>query len=247
MTAGLGRVKMGTMNAAPAEPEPPRRRRGRRRGGADTREALLTAARTEFAERGFDGATVRRIAERAGVDPAMVNHWFGGKEQLFIATLDLPIDPAAVRSRVLASAPGEAGERVVRTFLTLWDGDRTGGAAGGAMAAVLRSVAAHEPAARMLREFVTRAILRPVVERVAPDRHAERGSLVASQLIGLGMIRYVVRLEPLASASREQLVATIAPTVQHYLTGDLDRAEEIPDDAERLRHAADHPPESLPG
>lgn len=205
------------MSAAPADPEPPRRRRGRRGGGTDTREGLLAAARAEFAERGFDGATVRRIAERAGVDPAMVNHWFGGKERLFTATLDLPIDPGAVRSAVLSAEPGEMGEQVVRAFLTLWDGAGNGGA----MAAVLRSVTTHEMAARMLREFVTRAILRPVVERVSPDRHAERGSLVASQLIGLGLMRYVVRLEPLASAPREQLVATVAPTVQRYLTGDL--------------------------
>lgn len=208
---------MGPVSADPADPAPTRRRRGRRAGGTDTRGALLAAARAEFAERGFDGATVRRIADRAGVDPAMVNHWFGGKEQLFTATLDIPIDPTAVRARVLSAEPDEVGEQVVRAFLTLWDGDGSGGA----MAAVLRSVAAHDMAARLLREFVTRAILRPVVDRVAPDRHAERGALVGSQLIGLGMMRYVVRLEPLASAPPERLVAVVAPTVQRYLTGDL--------------------------
>ncbi len=89
------------MTAAERTPgaEPARRRRGRRPGGADTRDALLTAARTEFAERGFDGATVRVIADRAGVDPAMVNHWFGGKEALFTAALDLPIDPSTLSPR----------------------------------------------------------------------------------------------------------------------------------------------------
>lgn len=216
MTGALGRVKMDGMSAAPGPPDPPRRRRGRRGGGADTRAGLLSAAREEFAERGFDGATVRRIADRAGVDPAMVNHWFGGKEALFTATLDLPLDPALVRAEVLPGDPERIGERIVARFLSVWDT-----AGGGTMAVLLRSVTTHELAARMLREFVTRAILRPVVEQVSPDRHAERGALVASQLIGLGMVRYVLRLEPLASATGDEVVATLAPTVQRYLTGNL--------------------------
>ncbi|MEJ8277819.1 TetR family transcriptional regulator [Pseudonocardia spirodelae] len=207
-----------TEPSAPAPPPggAPPRRRGRRSGGADTRAGLLAAARAEFAERGFDGATVRRIAERAGVDPAMVNHWFGGKEKLFLSALDLPVDPGTVRELVLTGPGDGVGERIVRGFLTVWD---TGG--GTAMAALLRSVAGHDVAARMLREFVVGAILRPVTGRWSPDRPDERGALVASQLIGLGMMRYVVRLEPLASASREEVVATVAPTVQRYLTGNL--------------------------
>lgn len=208
---------MGRMSTRPEPDATVKRRRGRRAGGMDTRAGLLEAARAEFAERGFDGATVRRIAERAGVDPAMVNHWFGGKEKLFVATLDIPLDPVAVRAAVLTGDDDGIGERIVGRFLGVWDA-ATGG---GAMAAMLRSVTAHEFAARMLREFVTRVILQPVVDRVAPDRPAERGALVASQLIGLAMMRYVVRLEPLASASREEIVRTVAPTVQRYLTGNL--------------------------
>ncbi|GAA4983755.1 TetR family transcriptional regulator [Pseudonocardia tropica] len=201
---------------APPDPGAPPRRRGRRSGGADTRAGLLAAARAEFADRGFDGATVRRIAERAGVDPAMVNHWFGGKEKLFLAALDLPIEPEQVRERVLRGPDDAVGERIVRTFLTVWD---TGG--GAPMAAMLRSVAGHEAAARMLREFVGKAILVPVTRVHSPDRPDERGALVAAQLIGIGMIRYVVRLEPLASAPREDVVAAVGPTVQRYLTGNL--------------------------
>lgn len=201
---------------APPDPGAAPRRRGRRSGGADTRAGLLAAARVEFADRGFDGATVRRIAERAGVDPAMVNHWFGGKEKLFLAALDLPLEPAQVREH-LVSGPGDTvGERIVRTFLTVWD---TGG--GSPMAAVLRSVAGHEAAARMLREYVGKAILVPVTRVHSPDRPDERGALVAAQLIGLAMIRYVVHLEPLASAPPEDLVAAVGPTVQRYLTGNL--------------------------
>ena len=201
---------------APPDPGASPRRRGRRSGGADTRAGLLAAARAEFADRGFDGATVRRIADRAGVDPAMVNHWFGGKEKLFLAALDLPVDPAQVRRMVLDGPADRVGERIVRGFLTVWD---TGG--GAPMAAVLRSVAGHDIAARMLREFVGGAILRPVTRAHSPDRPDERGALVGSQLIGLGMMRYVVRLEPLASAPREDVVAAVGPTVQRYLTGNL--------------------------
>lgn len=192
------------------------RRRGRRAGGEDTRAGLLSAARAEFAERGFDGATVRRIAQRAGVDAAMVNHWFGGKEQLFTASIEMPLDPTTVRETVLQGDPEEIGSRIVHRFLTVWDT-----AGGGPMAALLRSVTAHPSAARMLREFVLRAIINPVLSAVAPDRHPERGALVASQLIGLGMTRYVLVLEPLASASHDEVAAAIAPTLQRYLTGDL--------------------------
>jgi AcrR family transcriptional regulator len=196
---------------------PAPRRRGRRPGGADTRNALLAAARAEFAERGFDGATVRAIADRAGVDPAMVNHWFGGKEALFIAVMDLPLNPTEVIAEVAPGDPDHLGERIVERFLTIWDA--TGG---GPLAALVRSIAGNEIAARMMREFVARVLVARVVRIVAPDRLELRAALVGSQLVGLGMIRYVVRLEPLASADHATVVAAVAPTVQRYLTGPLD-------------------------
>jgi AcrR family transcriptional regulator len=192
------------------------RRRGRRTSGEDTRAALLTAARVEFAERGYDGATVRRIAERAGVDAAMVNHWFGGKAQLFTASLDVPVDPAALVETVVPGDPERVGERIVATFLQVWDS-----ASGGTLVTLVRSVAGHPAAARMMREFILRVVIGPLVGRVAPDRVEERAALVATQIIGLGMIRYVVQLEPLASADHAAVVAAIGPTVQRYLTGPL--------------------------
>lgn len=197
---------------------PPRRRRGRRPGGADTRAALLAAARAEFADRGFDGATVRVIAERAGVDAAMVNHWFGGKEALFAAALDFPVDPSALVTALNpADDPERLGERIVLTFLTVWD--RTGG---GTLAALIRSVAGHEIAARLMRELITRMLVHRVVGVVAPDRPDLRTALCATQLVGLGMVRYVLRLEPLASADHATVVAAVAPTLQRYLTGSID-------------------------
>ena len=204
------------MTAQDADTPAPRRR-GRRPGGADTRSALLAAARAEFAERGFDGATVRAIAERAGVDPAMVNHWFGGKEALFTAALDMPLDPTAVAADVVPGDPEQLGERIVARFLVIWD--HTGG--GRRLTALVRSVASHELAARMMRQFVG-MFVRRVVSSVAPDRVELRTALCASQLIGLGMMRYVLQLEPLASADHPTVVAAMAPTLQRYLTGPLD-------------------------
>lgn len=202
--------------AAPEEPSAAPRRRGRRPGGADTRAQLLAAARAEFAERGYDGATVRVIAERAGVDPAMVNHWFGGKEALFTASIDLPVDPAAILADVVPGDPEQLGERIVGRFLQVWDD--TGGAP---MAALMQSVASHDAAATMLREFITRVLVGRVVATVAPDRFELRAALCGSQLFGLGMVRYVLKLEPLASADHATVLAAVAPNIQRYLTQDL--------------------------
>lgn len=204
--------------AAPSDPRPgpAPRPRGRRRAGADTRAQLLDAARAAFAERGYEGATIRMIADRAGVDAAMVSHWFGGKEALFTASLEIPFDPAVVFPELLDGDPEHLGERIVERFLTIWDA--TGGAP---LASLIRSVASHEDAARMLREFVTRVILSRVVGAVSPDRTELRAALVGSQLIGLGLARYIVRLEPLASAEHAVVVGAVAPTIQRYLTGPL--------------------------
>lgn len=198
---------------------PPDRRRGRRTGGADTRAQLLDAARIEFTERGYEGATVRRIAQRAGVDAAMVNHWFGGKEALFTASIDVPIDPARLRDTVVAGGPARVGERIVTQFLQVWDG-----AGGGPLAALMQSVAGHEDAAGLLRDFLGDVLIGPIVSAVAPDEPALRGSLAGSQMIGLGMARYVLKLEPLASADHATVVAAVAPTLQRYLTGPVHRS-----------------------
>lgn len=192
------------------------RRRGRRPGGADTRTQLLDAARVEFAERGYEGATVRVIADRAGVDPAMVNHWFGGKEALFTASLELPINPAEILAAIVPGDPDELGARIVRRFLGIWDA--TGG---GPLAALMQSVASHESAARMLREFITTVLVARIVESVAPDQPQLRAALCGSQLFGMGLVRYVLKLEPLASADPDTVVAAVAPTLQRYLNGTI--------------------------
>ncbi len=190
--------------------------RGRRPAGENTRAALLDAARAEFTERGFDGATVRAIAQRAGVDAAMVNHWFGGKEALFVAAMEIPVDPVKIVHGILDGDPARSAEQILRTFLSVWDAE-----GGGALAALMRSVASHEGAARMMREFLGQVIFGRVVPAVAPDQHELRAALCGTQIAGLAMIRYVIRLEPLASADHDTVVTAIAPNLQRYLTGGL--------------------------
>jgi AcrR family transcriptional regulator len=201
--------------ALPDETSAPRRR-GRRPGGGDTRAALLDAARAVFAERGYDGATVRAIAERAGVDPAMVNHWFGGKEPLFVAALNLPADPSVVFAEVVPGDPEQLAERILTRVLQVWD--ETGGAQ---LATLLQSIASHEVAAGLLRQFIGRVLVGKVIGPVAPDRPELRASLAGSQMFGLAFVRYVLKVEPLASADHATIIAAVAPNLQRYLTGPL--------------------------
>jgi len=199
-------------------PPPPKARPrgpGRRPGSADTRGEILVAARTEFATKGYDGATIRGIARAADVDPALVHHYFGGKEQVFVAAMELPFDPSVMLPTILAQGVDGMGERLVRQFLAVW-GDPDSRAP---FLAMLRSATTSEPAAAMLRSFVSEALLRRVVAGLdVPDAEL-RASLAAAHLVGLALLRYVVRIPPLAAASEDEIVAIVAPTVQRYLTG----------------------------
>ncbi|MPY98371.1 MAG: TetR family transcriptional regulator [Actinophytocola sp.] len=194
------------------------KRRGRRPGGGDTKAALIDAARAVFAESGYDGATVRGIAQRADVDAAMVNHWFGSKEGLFAeAVLRLPFSPKDLVAQLLDGDLDTLGERIVRTFVTTWDA-----AGGGTFAAIVRSVTSHEQATHLLRDFFIRYIFSEVLASTGSDQQLFRATLAASQMIGLGMVRYVAQFEPLASADIDVVVTAIAPTLQRYLTGTID-------------------------
>lgn len=198
------------------------RRSGRRPGKQDTREAILAAAREVFAERGYDGASIRAIATSAGVDPALVHHYFGTKEQLFTATVQPPIDPATLIPKIIAGGPvDELGERLVNAFLGVWEHP----VSGPAFAAVLRGAFANRVSAKLLREFFAVQILRRALQNLGtiidPAEVPLRANLVASQLFGLAVIRYVFRFEPLASLPREAVAAAVAPNLQRYLTGEL--------------------------
>lgn len=202
---------------SPSEEPRPGKRRGRRPAGEDTRTALLDAARQVFSENGYEGATVRAIAARAGVDAAMVNHWFGTKEALFArSVLALPFEPQDVVDTLVSGGLDSLGERIVRRFVTVWDSS-----SGGTFPALVRSLASHDKAAVGLRDFLVENILSRIAERIDADQPQLRATLCASQLVGIGMARYVAGFEPLRSVDREVVVAAVAPTLQRYLTGDL--------------------------
>lgn len=191
-------------------------RTGRRPGESGTREAIVEAARGAFAEHGYEGATIRGIAGRAGVDPALVYHFHGSKEELFAAAMRLPFQPSEMIPSLLEGDPDGLGERILRLFLAV--SDQPGGSP---FVALMRSASTNERAARMLREFLTREVIGRVARALgAPDAEL-RATLVGSHLAGLAMARYILRMEPLASADRDTVVAAVAPTLQRYLTGDL--------------------------
>lgn len=188
-------------------------RRGRRTDGTDTREQILTAAGEEFGERGFHGASMRAVARRAGVDPALVHHYFDGKEDLFVAAVGLPTSPSKIVDRVLAAGRDGAAEQLVLALLTVW-GDLS---ARRRLVALFGALTSSDMSRRAVREFVSTQLLVPVTEGLEVDEPRRRASLVGSQMVGLGVARYVVRLEPLAGASVAQVVADVAPTVHRYL------------------------------
>ena len=192
-------------------------RTGRRAGETRTRELILDAARTQFGRSGYQGATIRAIAAEAGVDPALVHHFYGTKERLFVAAMHFPVVPSDVLPDLAAAGRKCLGETVVRLFLGIWDEPP----ARATLAGLLGSAVASGDAARMLREFVASAILGHVKHAVAEPDADFRVSLVASQVVGLAFMRFVVKLEPVASAGIDELAAAIGPTIQRYLTGDL--------------------------
>ncbi|SDX44161.1 transcriptional regulator, TetR family [Arthrobacter sp. yr096] len=197
----------------------PQIRRGRRSAREHSREAILAAARKLFAEHGFEGTSLRQVAREASVDPAMVHHFFRGKDELFAASVELPADPAEVLAGVEGTDPGARAEVIVRAVLRLWEGPAQHG-----LVAFVRGTIGSKAKTAMLREMVNRTILSRVMAGVpGPAEEVRlRGSLVASQVMGLMLTRYVLRLEPLASAAQDDVVRWVAPNIQRYLTGNLD-------------------------
>ncbi len=190
--------------------------RGRRPGAPDTRAEVLAAARTSFAERGFRGTTIRAVAASAGVDPALVHHYFGTKDDLFVAALEIPVDPRAVLAPIVAAGPDGAGERLLRTFLGVWDDP----AIQPALLALARSAVA-EDLGGLVREGFIPVVVGPVLAALVADRAEVRIPLVTSQMLGLIVTRYVLAVPQMAHMSAEDVVARMGPVLQHYLTGDL--------------------------
>ncbi len=187
-------------------------RPGRRPGPSSTRAEILAAARTLFASRGYHGTTVRDIAAEAGVNAALVHHYFGSKDQVFVAAMNLPLNPADLISRLRDGGPrAQLGERIVRLFAGTWRDPATGQP----LQALLRAAASTEQGATMMRQFVEDVMLPRVATELGVSRVRAAGAF--SQLIGFAMAATILRVEPLASANEDELVALLAPSVQRYL------------------------------
>ncbi len=193
---------------------PARRGPGRPADGGDRRTTILDAARAQFAERGYGGASVRGIARQAEVDPALVHHYFGTKEQVFVAAMELPFDPAEQLPQVLEGDRDGVGERLVAMFLALWEQPDFREP----MLGLLRSALTGGQGAATLREFVGSALLTRVARAVGQEDPL-RVEAAAAQMLGVVLLRHVVGMEPLASAPVDEVVALIAPSVQRHLVG----------------------------
>ena len=192
-------------------------RTGRRVGDSGTREAILSAARRRFAQHGYDSASVRQIADDAGVDPALVHHFYGTKEHLFVTAVGFPALPSELLARVAQGPRARLGERLLRSLLQVWET----GEGRARLVALVRSAVSNDAAMEMLRQFLTSAILDQVAATLEVPDAEFRASLVASQVVGLALARYVFRIRPLANASVDEVVAAVAPSLQRYLTGKL--------------------------
>ncbi|WP_330348670.1 TetR/AcrR family transcriptional regulator [Streptomyces sp. NBC_00582] len=193
------------------------RRRGRppRTEAADTRDRILAAAREEFSERGYEKTSVRGIAKAAGVDSALVHHYFGTKEQIFEAAIEVAFAPAFEAPVAIAEGPLEGvGERMARFVFGVWENPATRAP----LLAIVRSAVTNDTAAAVFRRLVASQVLRRVAAQVdLPDAEL-RAELAAAQLVGCAMLRYVIKVEPLASADLELIIARVAPVVQGHLT-----------------------------
>ena len=200
----------------PAEPPKRRGRPARTAGttGPGARERILEAARTEFAERGYDKTSIRGIAKKAAVDAALVHHYFGTKDEVFAAAIEVSFEPALVIPAVLTGGTDGLGERLARYFIGVWENPATRAP----LLAIMRSALTHEAAAKVLRGFVLRRLLERVAEALDVPDPTFRAELAASHMIGIAMLRYVIKAEPLASVEPEKIVAMVAPTLQRYLT-----------------------------
>ena len=203
------------MTASPSRSR--RKRPGRPPGASDTRERILVCARELFARNGIDKTSIRAIATAADVDPALVHHYFGTKEQLFAAAIHIPIDPMLVIGPMRTTPIDELGLTLPSLLLPLWDSEM-----GSGFIATLRSLLSGSDVS-LIRSFLQEVIAVEVGSRVddPPGSGRIRVQFVASQLVGVMMARYILELEPFKSLPVEQIAETIAPNLQRYLTGDL--------------------------
>lgn len=190
------------------------RRRGPRGGTTDTRAQILEAARELFAAEGYDATSIRAVARSADVDPALVHHYFGSKSELFTrAVIDSTANPAEVAGRISAAPPDRRGHAMVALFLSLWDAP----ANRRAFTALVRAATAHQQLAVATREFLTAELLGRVLVDVDASQRATTGALIASQMAGLGITRYVLQVPGITEAPVEVLIERVGTTIQNYI------------------------------
>jgi AcrR family transcriptional regulator len=189
--------------------------RGRRPAGSGAREAILQAARKRFGELGYRETTLRAVGHDAGVDPRLVLHYFGSKKQLFMESVELPMDPERFVEQIFAPGPESIGERAAAALLDVMEDPTTRQV----MVGLVRAAISEPEAAQLIREILTQRLLTPLARRVGGDNPELRASLMASQVTGLVMARHIVRFAPLSAASQEQVLRAVAPVFDHYLSG----------------------------
>jgi AcrR family transcriptional regulator len=199
------------------------KRRGRRQGDPVSREVVLAAAKARFATEGYEKTTLRAIAGDAHVDPSMVLYLFGSKAELFRESLRLLLDPELLVAALRGTPDDEPdiGTRMVRTYLRIWEAPESGPT----MVVMLQSATSNPDAHEAFRGFMQNYVLTAVSGVLGGDDRARlRAMLAASQLVGTAVLRYVMKIPPLAGLSGDELVRVIAPTITRYLTAD---AEEL--------------------
>ncbi len=199
------------------EPEPEAKPLGRRPGSTDTRGHIANVARRHFADRGYDNATLRAIASDAGVDPALIAHYFASKSQLFAEVVQPPADPDSVIAALKVVPRAEIGERLAQLIVGLLN-DPTYVAT---FTALLRTAASHPDVAVILGDRITQSLLHPLAEQLDSDRADLRATLAATQTFGLVVAHQIIQLDAITEIDSAELVAAVAPTLQRYLTGPL--------------------------
>ena len=189
-------------------------RSGRRSGSPDTRSEILESAKRVFGEMGYDRATIRGIAAEADVDPSLIYHYFGTKDELFAISIDIPIPPTETLREVFEGDSEGIGRRLAETFFLIWEEEQ----ARTSLLGILRSaMGGEDQAVTAFRQFLTTAVLEQISPLIPGEDSKLRALLMASHLVGIAMTRYVMRFEPIASAPVDTIIELVSPRIQSYV------------------------------